>query len=161
MFITKSSLVTVFLTAGVLILTSRGSWGGEDKSPSVQTTASATFAGGCFWCMEPPFDKLDGVLSTTSGYAGGKKKDPTYKEVSAGKTGHTEVVQIVYDPTKITYVELVDVFWRNIDPTTKDRQFCDWGDQYRTAIFYHDEDQKHLAKASKQAGANSGRIRSD
>jgi peptide-methionine (S)-S-oxide reductase len=114
-------------------------------------TATATFAGGCFWCMEPPFDKLDGVLSTISGYAGGKKKNPTYEEVSAGNTGHTEVVQVTYDPKKITYEKLLDVFWHNIDPLTANRQFCDAGSQYRTAIFYHDEAQKRLAEESKKA----------
>ena len=92
--------------------------------------AKATFAGGCFWCMEPPYDKLEGVISTTSGYTGGQKENPTYKEVSAGGTGHAEVVQVVYDPTKVSYEDLLDVFWENIDPTVKDRQFCDNGDQY-------------------------------
>jgi peptide-methionine (S)-S-oxide reductase len=118
-----------------------------------QETARATFAGGCFWCMEPPFDKLDGVLSTTSGYTGGQKPRPTYEEVSAGTTGHTEAVEIVYDPRKVTYAQLLDVFWRNIDPTTADRQFCDVGSQYRAAIFYHDETQRRLAEQSKQAAA--------
>ena len=113
--------------------------------------AKATFAGGCFWCMEPPYDKLDGVISTISGYAGGTKKNPTYEEVSAGKTGHTEVVQITYDPKKITYDKLLEVFWRNVDPLTPNRQFCDVGSQYRTAIFYHDETQKRLAEESKKA----------
>ena len=112
-------------------------------------TALATFAGGCFWCMEPPFDNLEGVLSTTSGYAGGHLKNPTYQEVSAGGTGHAEVVQVVYDPTKVSFDELLDVFWRNIDPTAKDRQFCDRGSQYRSAIFYHDEEQRRAAEASR------------
>ena len=109
----------------------------------------ATFAGGCFWCMEPPFDKLDGVVSTTSGYTGGHKQNPTYKEVSAGITGHAEAVQILYDPSKISYEKLLQVFWHNIDPTTLDRQFCDGGNQYRSAIFYHNEEQKLLAEKSK------------
>jgi len=112
-------------------------------------TVKATFAGGCFWCMEPPFDKLDGVLATISGYAGGKKKNPTYEEVSAGTTGHTEVVQVTYDPKKISYSKLLEVFWRNIDPLTPNRQFCDAGSQYRSAIFYHDQNQKRLAEESK------------
>jgi peptide-methionine (S)-S-oxide reductase len=112
-------------------------------------TAVATFAGGCFWCMEPPFDKLPGVVSTTSGYIGGTKKNPTYEEVSAGTTGHTEAVQVVYDPSKVTYEKLLDVFWRNIDPTVKDRQFCDYGTQYRTGIFVHTPEQRRLAEASK------------
>ena len=111
--------------------------------------AIATFAGGCFWCMEPPFDKLPGVISTTSGYTGGKTKNPTYEEVSAGVTGHTEAVQVVYDPTKVSYEKLLDVFWHNIDPTVKDRQFCDIGTQYRPEIFVFDEAQRAAAVASK------------
>ncbi len=119
----------------------------QDRPPA--DTAKATFAGGCFWCMEPPYDKLDGVLATTSGYIGGHKINPTYEEVSAGGTGHAEAVQVVYDPKKITYAKLLEVFWRNIDPTVRNRQFCDTGSQYRTAIFYHDEAQKALAEAAK------------
>jgi peptide-methionine (S)-S-oxide reductase len=111
----------------------------------------ATFAGGCFWCMEHPFDALPGVLSVTSGYTGGQKKDPTYQEVSAGGTGHAEAVQIMYEPSKITYGKLLDVFWHNIDPTVKDRQFCDSGHQYRSAIFYHSEEQHRAALQSKEA----------
>jgi methionine-S-sulfoxide reductase len=123
-----------------------------------QGLEKATFAGGCFWCMEPPFDKLDGVISTISGYTGGTEKNPTYKEVSAGKTGHTESVQIVYDPARISYRELLDVFWRQIDPTTPDRQFVDQGSQYRSAIFYHDDEQKRLAEETKKEMAESGRF---
>ena len=111
--------------------------------------AKATFAGGCFWCMEHPFDELDGVVSTTSGYTGGHTVDPTYPEVSTGGTGHTEAVQIEYDPTKVTYEELLNVYWRNVDPTTPDAQFCDHGNQYRPEIFYHTEEQKQLAEASR------------
>ena len=111
--------------------------------------AVATFAGGCFWCMEEVYDKVPGVLSTTSGYMGGTKKHPTYEEVSAGVTGHTEVVQVVYDPAKVSYDKLLDVFWRNIDPTVKDRQFCDAGSQYRSEIFVHDDAQRKAAEASK------------
>lgn len=111
--------------------------------------AKATFAGGCFWCMEHPFDELDGVVSTTSGYTGGHTVDPTYPEVSAGGTGHTEAVQIEYDPTKVTYEELLNVYWRNVDPTTPDAQFCDHGNQYRPEIFYHTEEQQQLAEASR------------
>ena len=113
-------------------------------------TEIATFAGGCFWCMEPPYDGLDGVTATTPGYTGGHKKNPTYQEVCDGQTGHTEAIQVEYDPAKIRYEELLKVFWRNIDPTTQDRQFCDIGSQYRTAIFYHSEDQRILAEASKK-----------
>ena len=114
-------------------------------------SAVATFAGGCFWCMEEPFDKLDGVLATTSGYAGGQKRNPTYEEVSAGATGHTEAVQVLYDPKKVTYEKLLEVFWRNIDPTVKDRQFCDVGSQYRSSIFVHTDEQRRAAEASKSA----------
>lgn len=113
--------------------------------------AQATFAGGCFWCMEPPFDKLAGVVSTTSGYTGGQKANPTYEQVSAGGTGHTEAVQVVYDPTKISYEKLLEVYWRNVDPTDKGGQFCDRGDQYRAAIFYHTEEQRRFAEQSKAA----------
>ena len=111
--------------------------------------AVATFAGGCFWCMEPPYDKLDGVISTTSGYMGGTVKNPSYGDVSAGTTGHTEVVQVVYDPAKVTYPKLLEVFWRNIDPTVSNRQFCDIGSQYRSSIFVHTAEQKTLAENSK------------
>ncbi len=113
-------------------------------------TATATFAGGCFWCMESDFDKVAGVISTTSGYIGGKTADPTYPQVSAGGTGHAEAIQIVYDPAKVSYAQLLDVFWRNIDPLTKDRQFCDDGDQYRSAVFFHDEAQRRLAEETRK-----------
>lgn len=111
----------------------------------------ATFAGGCFWCMEAPFDKLEGVVSVTSGYTGGSVRNPTYEQVSAGGTGHAEAVQIIYDPARISYTKLLDVFWHNIDPTVKDRQFCDSGHQYRSAIFYHSEEQHRAALQSKAA----------
>jgi peptide-methionine (S)-S-oxide reductase len=110
---------------------------------------TAVFAGGCFWCMEAPFDKLPGVLSVTSGYSGGQVKNPTYEQVSAGGTGHAEAVQVVFDPSKISYIRLLDVFWRNIDPTVTGRQFCDVGSQYRSAIFYHGDEQHRAALQSK------------
>jgi peptide-methionine (S)-S-oxide reductase len=113
-------------------------------------TAIATFAGGCFWCVEADFDKVDGVISTTSGYTGGKLANPTYQQVSAGGTGHTEAVEIVYDPAKVSYEKLLDHFWRNHDPLAKNAQFCDHGSQYRAGVFYHDEEQQRLAQASKQ-----------
>ncbi len=113
--------------------------------------AKATFAGGCFWCMEPPFDELEGVVSTTSGYIDGQVKNPTYRQVSSGGTGHTEAVQIVFDPAKVSFEELLHVFWRNIDPPAVDRQFCDGGSQYRTGIYAHDDEQLRLADESKQA----------
>ena len=121
----------------------------QQGSAAGRQLAKATFAGGCFWCMEPPYDKLDGVVSTTSGYIGGKKAKPTYEEVSAGGTGHAEAVEIVYDPAKVSYQKLLEVFWRNIDPLVKDRQFCDGGTQYRSGIFFHNEEQRRLAEASK------------
>jgi len=120
-------------------------------TPGSAQTAKATFAGGCFWCMEPPFDELNGVMSTTSGYIGGKTKSPTYEQVSTGTTGHAEALQVVYDPKKITYEKLLEVFWRNIDPLAADGQFCDFGSQYRSAIFYHDANQKSAAEKSKKA----------
>jgi len=131
---------------------------GKNMSDKPVKTATATFAGGCFWCMEPPFDKLDGVISTTSGYTGGHVKNPTYEQVSAGGTGHAEALQVVYDPAEISYAQLLEVFWRNIDPTVKDRQFCDVGNQYRTAIFYHDDEQKRLALESKQRLEKGGKL---
>ena len=112
-------------------------------------TEIAIFAGGCFWCMEPPFDEIPGVISTTSGYTGGHKKNPTYEEVSAGRTGHAESVQVLFDPKKVSYQKLLEVYWRNIDPTTPNAQFCDHGSQYRTAIFYQNEEQLRLAQASR------------
>lgn len=112
---------------------------------------TAIFAGGCFWCVESDFDKVPGVMETVSGYTGGHTLNPTYEEVSAGGTGHTEAVQVVYDPAKVSYKELVDKFWRTIDPTTADRQFCDSGNQYRTAIFYNTPQQKTVAEQSKMA----------
>ncbi|MCC7411634.1 MAG: peptide-methionine (S)-S-oxide reductase MsrA [Gammaproteobacteria bacterium] len=122
--------------------------------------AVATFAGGCFWCMEQPFDGIDGVLSTTSGYTGGDKRNPTYAEVSTGDTGHAEAVQVRYDPARVSYGQLLEVFWHNIDPTVRDRQFCDRGHQYRSAIFYHDAEQQRLAEQSRQEIADSGQFAS-
>lgn len=121
------------------------------RPPAQGKLEKATFAGGCFWCMEHPFDQLPGVVSVTSGYTGGQKKNPTYEEVSAGGTGHAELVQILYDPSKISYERLLAVYWHNIDPTVKDRQFCDSGHQYRSAIFYHTEAQRRMALHSKEA----------
>ena len=138
---TRFLLVLVFLAAAL----------GSVFAQSTPNTETATFAGGCFWCVEADFDKVPGVLSTTSGYTGGKVANPTYNQVSAGGTGHTEAVEIAFDPSKVSYQKLLDVFWRNHDPLAKDRQFCDRGDQYRPAIFYHDEEQRRLAEASKKA----------
>ncbi len=118
-------------------------------APAQDKTAKAIFAGGCFWCVEADFDKVPGVISTTSGYINGTVKNPNYKQVSAGGTGHAEVVEIVYDPAKVTFAKLLDVFWRNIDPTQADGQFCDIGESYRSAIFTLNEEQKKLAEESK------------
>ncbi len=112
--------------------------------------AVATFAGGCFWCVESDFDKVPGVISTTSGYTGGTVANPDYEQVSGGGTGHAESVQVIYDPSKVTYAQLLDYFWHHIDPTVKDRQFCDYGHQYRTAIFVHNAEERKLAEESKK-----------
>ena len=124
-----------------------------DKSAKL---AAATFAGGCFWCMEPPYDALEGVVSTTSGFMGGTTPNPTYRQVTAGGTGHLEVVQVLYDPTKVTYETLLAVYWRNVDPYDGGGQFCDRGESYKTAIFAHTPEQKRLAEASKAALVASG-----
>lgn len=118
----------------------------------------ATFAGGCFWCMQGPFEEIRGVISVVSGYAGGRTKNPTYEQVSSGKTGHVEAVQVTYDPETVSYETLLDVFWRQIDPTNDAGQFADVGSQYRTVIFYHDDDQRRQAEASKQALDASGKF---
>jgi peptide methionine sulfoxide reductase msrA/msrB len=118
----------------------------------------ATFAGGCFWCTEADFEKVPGVVKAVSGYTGGKKENPTYEEVSAGTTGHVEAVQVYYDPAKVTYEELLDYFWRHIDPTDPGGQFVDRGSQYRSVIFYHDEEQKRIAEKSREALDKSGKF---
>lgn len=123
--------------------------------------AKALFAGGCFWCMEPPFDKLDGVSATVSGYSGGTVKNPDYKTVIRGKSGHYEVVEITYDPSKVSYKELLDVLWVNIDPTDESGQFCDKGPQYRSGIFYLDEQQKAAAELSLRELRESGKLRAE
>jgi methionine-S-sulfoxide reductase len=118
----------------------------------------ATFAGGCFWCMEPPYDKLDGVISTTSGYTGGPEENPTYEDVAYGRTGHLEAVEVLFDPQQISYEKLLEVFWKNINPTQANGQFVDRGPQYRAAIFYHDESQRKTAVASWENIRHSGRF---
>jgi peptide methionine sulfoxide reductase msrA/msrB len=134
----------------------------KEKSSLMKTETknlkAATFAGGCFWCVESDFEKVDGVVEAISGYTGGQKPNPTYKEVSAGGTGHAEAVQVRYDPDKITYKELLDVFWRHVDPTDAGGQFVDRGSQYRPAIFYHDEEQKRIAEESRTELEKSGRF---
>ena len=148
--------ISILVTVIVLILWNPGVQAGE-RNMAVEKYEKAIFAGGCFWCMEHPFDKLEGVISTTVGYTGGIQKDPTYEEVSAGGTGHAESVEVTFDSSILSYDELLDVFWRNVDPTTPNRQFVDVGSQYRTAIFYLNEKQKKLAEASKATLEASGR----
>ncbi len=136
----------------------------QNRSNTVTDTnnlAKATFAGGCFWCMEHPFDELNGgVVSTISGYCGGHKENPTYQEVTTGTTGHTEAMQVTYDPNVVSYEELLDVFWRNINPVDADGQFVDRGSQYRPGIFYHNDEQKKLAEESREKLAKSGKFQS-
>lgn len=134
----------------------------EDEKRNVSKVVQnekATFAGGCFWCMQSPFDELKGVLSTTVGYAGGDQKNPTYEEVSSGETGHAEAIEVIYDPDQVSYDKLLDIFWRNIDPTTLNQQFSDVGTQYRTAIFYHNERQEELAEEAKMKLDQSDRYK--
>jgi len=146
------TLVTALLSAGALLAA------GSIPAQQDAAEAIATFAGGCFWCMEPPFDGLDGVKSTISGYTGGMTVAPTYEEVSSGSTGHRESIEIHYDPSVVSYRELLDVFWHNIDPLDAGGQFCDRGMQYTTAIFYHGEEQRALAEESKRALEASGKL---
>jgi len=136
-------LATFVAAAGVALV--------QPQPASGQQREVATLAGGCFWCMEADFDKVPGVLSTISGYTGGTVANPTYHQVSAGRTGHAESVEVTYDPSKVSYQQLLTYYWRHVDPTVKNRQFCDVGSQYRTAIFYHNEEQRKLAEASKRA----------
>ncbi|MDX5365059.1 MAG: peptide-methionine (S)-S-oxide reductase MsrA [Alphaproteobacteria bacterium] len=131
---------------------------GLAAAPARADEAVAIFAGGCFWCMEPPYDKTEGVISTTSGYTGGHVPNPSYKDVSAGTTGHIEAVKIVYDPAKVSYEKLLHIFWRNIDPVRENAQFCDEGAQYRSAIFPQDEAQREAAEKSKADLEATGRF---
>lgn len=130
----------------------------RNSAPAGTARDTAVFAGGCFWCVEEAFDKVEGVVSTTSGYTGGHTQNPSYEEVVTGRTGHAEVVRVVYEPKKISYQQLLNVFWRNIDPLTANRQFCDRGSQVRSAIFYENAEQRRLAEASKRALERSGRF---
>jgi peptide-methionine (S)-S-oxide reductase len=149
----------LYLTAAATLAAFSGAATAQTGGGPQPRLAIATFAGGCFWCMEAPFDKLDGVVSVTVGYTGGAKQNPTYEQVSAGSTGHAESVQLTYDPGKIGYAKLLDVFWHNIDPVTPNAQFCDHGNQYRSAVFYREEEQKRLAEASKAELAKSARFK--
>jgi peptide methionine sulfoxide reductase msrA/msrB len=156
-------LLSFVVFAGVVFTILGASHGRQEKAPSLADAkyagmARATFAGGCFWCTEADFEKLDGVVEVISGYTGGHVANPTYEEVSAGGTGHLEAVEVVYDPRKITYRDLVDYFWKHIDPTDAGGQFIDRGTQYGSAIFYHDQEQKKIAEESKKDLAASGRF---
>jgi peptide-methionine (S)-S-oxide reductase len=157
------TLKATIVSAGALmaLATTAALSGGPtgQAAPPGAGLAVATFAGGCFWCMEPPFDKTEGVVSTTSGYTGGEKAGATYEQVSAGGTGHKEALRVVYDPAKVTYAKLLDVYWHNIDPVDAKGQFCDKGDEYKPAIFVHDEEQKKAAEDSKKAFETSGRFK--
>jgi len=164
MYMVDTMRITL-LTIIVIFLTSWGlspAYGQAIKRDAMKEKSNnmevATFAGGCFWCVESDFEKVDGVVEVISGYTGGSKEDPTYEEVSTGTTGHLEAVQVYYDPTRITYQELLDVFWRHIDPTDPGGQFVDRGSQYRSAIFYHDKEQRKLAEQSREELNRSGRF---
>ena len=150
-----SIILILFITLGHISFALSGN---ESKGSIMNNKIieKATFAGGCFWCMQNPYDELNGVVSTAVGYTGGHKDNPTYEEVCAGTTGHAEAIEILYNPTQINYSELLKVFWRNIDPTTLNKQFADVGTQYRTAIFYHTEEQKQSAESSKEEMERSG-----
>lgn len=151
----------ILTLCSILAIGSQPSCGRAKETPAttdikIPTDAkTAIFAGGCFWCMEPPFEKLAGVYAVISGYTGGKETDPTYQDVSAGKTSHREAVEISYDPNKVTYQQLLDIFWQNIDPTQANGQFADIGPHYKTAIFYADATEKNAAEKSKKALQNS------
>ncbi|HSA63991.1 MAG TPA: peptide-methionine (S)-S-oxide reductase MsrA [Nitrospira sp.] len=144
-------LVAILLAAGPQVYA-------EQPTATSGTAAKAYFAGGCFWCMEEAFEKLDGVLDVVSGYMGGSVKNPSYEQVSAGQTGHAESVEVRYDPAKVTYTQLLEAFWRNVDPITPNAQFCDHGNQYRAAIFYQGEDERRAAEDSKRAIEQSKRF---
>lgn len=140
--------IPVLLAIFAMSIMSAGGARAADSAPAGAGLETATFAGGCFWCMQPAFDKVPGVVKTVVGYTGGDKAHPTYEEVSAGTTGHAESIEITFDPKKVSYQHLLDIFWHNVDPTTADREFCDVGNQYRSEIFYHDAEQERLAKDS-------------
>jgi peptide-methionine (S)-S-oxide reductase len=153
---TTRCTTTLWLVAMLLAAGPQGY--AEQPTATSGTAAKAYFAGGCFWCMEEAFEKLDGVLDVVSGYMGGSVKNPSYEQVSAGQTGHAESVEVRYDPAKVTYTQLLEAFWRNVDPITPNAQFCDHGNQYRAAIFYQGEDERRAAEDSKRAIEQSKRF---
>ena len=145
------------LTLAILLV---GAWSVQSTSHAAAdaTLGKAYFAGGCFWCMEEAFEKVEGVLSATSGYMGGRVANPTYEEVSVGRTGHAESVEVVYDPSKVSYQKLLDAFWHNVDPVTPNAQFCDHGSQYRSAIFFQTDEEERASDTSKHAIEQSKRF---
>jgi peptide-methionine (S)-S-oxide reductase len=148
-----------YMCVALVLLLSVSLLSASAQTAERSTSAKAIFAGGCFWCMEEAFEEVPGVLSVTSGYIGGRVPNPTYDQVSAGKTGHTEAIEVLYDPARVSYSTLLEVFWHNIDPLTPNAQFCDHGSQYRAGIFYHSAEQQKLADASKQALIDSQRFK--
>ena len=154
-----NSIRLLAYTLGATMLVAAGLTARSTSHAADSQLAKATFAGGCFWCMEEAFEKVEGIVSVTSGYSGGQMANPSYEEVSAGRTGHAESVEVIYNPAKVTYSKLLDAFWHNVDPITPNAQFCDHGTQYRSAIFYHNEEQKRLAEESKQAIEQSKRFK--
>ena len=150
----------VALAVLIVAISLIGSWNLQSASQAAVdgTLSKAYFAGGCFWCMEEAFEKVEGVLSATSGYMGGTVANPSYEAVSAGRTGHAESVEVVYDPAKVSYQKLLDAFWHNVDPVTPNAQFCDHGSQYRSAIFFQTDEEKRASDASKQAIEQSKRF---
>ncbi len=154
----RPAVLAIGVALGGLCLVGGAAPPAGSAGPRRDAGAHATFAGGCFWCMEPPFDKVSGVLSTTSGYAGGTVVNPTYEQVARGGTGHAEAVQVSFDPRRVSYEQLLAVFWRNVDPFDGGGQFCDRGSQYRSAIFYEGDDQKRAAVASRESLERSGRL---
>ena len=155
----KIILMVLILSLGFQHIQYDQSRAGKTMNTDNNNYKAATFAGGCFWCTESDFEKVEGVIDAVSGYIGGQEENPTYKDVSAGITGHTEAIKIQYDPEKVNYSQLLDVFWRHVDPTDPGGQFVDRGSQYRTAIFYHDEEQRQLAEDSKKKLNESGRFK--
>ncbi len=154
----RRQTVLSILTVAVLLI-GAGTIQSTSQAASDSTFNKAYFAGGCFWCMEEAFEKVEGVRSATSGYMGGTVSNPTYEEVSAGRTGHAESVEVVYDPVKVSYQKLLDAFWKNIDPITPNAQFCDHGSQYRSAIFFQTDEEKRASDTSKQAVEQSKRFK--
>jgi peptide-methionine (S)-S-oxide reductase len=147
------------LSAAALIATAAGAAAPAAPAPVPAGAATAIFAGGCFWCIEKDFEKLPGVIEVESGYTAGKTPNPSYEQVSSGGTGHTEAVRVIYDPKKVSYPQLVDYFWRHIDPTVKDRQFCDVGTHYRSGIYWANEAERKVAEGSREALLKSGKFK--